>query len=213
LTTSLSQGSDRAGIKTTLRDQSLAGNGLATLDKAIQRAGAYAPRDQIVAKLTVDFWLNLFRPEYGALWRTNVNIAFPNLHHGQSCQEIRNLVKPINVFRNRVAQHEPLAEKHQAIICLDDKGRPTAAFTVVEAVRFISESAKGLGGMIDLEDHTVLDLLKTANLVDRGTQMDDATPLALAVKELQKPRIQILVGIEAASWKATGAILRAHRRY
>lgn len=70
---------------TTLRDQSLAGNGLATLDKAIQRAGAYAPRDQIVAKLTVDFWLNLFRPEYGALWRTNVNIAFPNLHHCQSC--------------------------------------------------------------------------------------------------------------------------------
>ncbi|RDJ00749.1 hypothetical protein B5K05_33295 [Rhizobium phaseoli] len=272
----------------TFRDQTLTGNGLATLDKAIQRAGANAPRDQIVATLTFDFWSNLFRPEYGALWRTTVNIAFPNLQHGQSRQEIQNLVKPINVFRNRVAHHEPvldlnvtdihakivrlielrctetaswmkhhstlstvvrtrprrdgtnantlaakldpafvpvkpetglgelaelLDEKHQAIICLDDKGRPTAAFTVVDAIRFISERAKGLGGMIDLKDHTVSDLLKIANLVDRWTQMDDATPLALAVKELQKPRIQILVGIDVASGKATGAILRAHRRY
>ncbi|MCM2435970.1 CBS domain-containing protein [Agrobacterium rosae] len=272
----------------TFRDQTLTGNGLATLDKAIQRAGAGAARDQIVATLTFDFWSNLFRPEYGGLWRTTVNIAFPHLQHGESRQEIQNLVKPINVFRNRVAHHEPvldlnvtdihakivrlielrcaetatwmkhhstlstvvrtrprrdgtnantlaakldpgfvpvkpetdlgelaelLDEKHQAIICLDDDGRPIAALTVVDAIRFITECAKRLGGMIDLNDHTVSDLVKVANLADRWTQMDDATPLALAVKELQKPRIQILVGIEAASGKATGAILRAHRRY
>lgn len=272
----------------SFRNQTLTADGLATLDKAMQRAGANAPRDQVVATLTFDFWSNLFRSEYGALWRTSVNIAFPHLKHGETRQEIQKLVRPINVFRNRVAHHEPvldlnvtdihakivrlielrctetaswmkhhstlstvvrtrprrdgtnantlaakldpgfvpvkpetglgelaelLDEKHPVIICLDDKGRPIAALTVVDAIRFISESAKGLGGMIDLKEHTVSDLLKTANLADRWTQMDDATPLALAVKELQKPRIQILVGIEAASGKATGAILRAHRRY
>ncbi|OQM73337.1 Abi family protein [Manganibacter manganicus] len=270
------------------RDQTLTLNGLATLDKAIQRAGVNAARDQIVATLTFDFWSNLFRPEYGALWRTTVNVAFPHLNHGQTRQEIQNLVKPINVFRNRVAHHEPvldlnvtdiyakivrlielrcgetatwmkhhstvstvvrsrprrdgtnantlsakldpafvsvkretglnelaelLDERHQAIICLDDGGRPTAALTVVDAIHFISECAKSVGGLVDLKDHTVADLIKAANLTDRWTQMDDATPLALAVKELQKPRIQILVGIEAASGKVTGAILRAHRRY
>ncbi len=270
------------------RNQTLTVNGLATLDKAIQRAGANAARDQIVATLTFDFWSNLFRPEYGALWRTNVNIAFPNLKHGETRHEIQNLVKPINVFRNRVAHHEPvldlnvtdihakivrlielrcadtaawmkhhstlssivrsrprrdgtnantlaakldpafvpvkpetglnelaelLDDKRQAIVCLDDEGRPTAALTVVDAIRFISECSKELGGMIDLKDHTISDLIKAANAADRWTQIDDATPLALAVKELQKPRIQILVGIEAVSGKATGALLRAHRRY
>lgn len=272
----------------TFRNQTLTADGLATLDKAIKRAGANAPRDQIVATLTFDFWSNLFRPEYGALWRTTVNIAFPHLKHGETRQEIQNLVRPINVFRNRVAHHEPVLdlnvtdihakivrlielrcaetatwmkhhstlstvvrsrphrdgtnadtlaakldpafipvkpetglselvelvdEKRQAIICLDDGGCPTAAFTVVEAIRFISEHAKDVGGLIDLQDHTVSDLIKAANLAARWIQIDDATPLALAVKELQKPRIQILVGIEAASGKATGAILRAHRRY
>jgi hypothetical protein len=37
--------------------------------------------------------------------------------------------------------------------------------------------------------------------------------VALLVTPLQKPRIQILVGIDAVSGRATGAILRAHRRY
>jgi hypothetical protein len=272
----------------TFRNQTLTADGLATLDKAIQRAGANAPRDQVVATLTFDFWSNLFRPEYGALWRTTVNIAFPHLKHGETRQEIQNLVRPINVFRNRVAHHEPvldlnvtdihakivrlielrctetatwmkhystlstvvrsrprrdgtnantlaakldpafvpvkpetplaeltelLDEKHQAIVCLDQDGRPTAALTVVDAIRFISQCAKGIGGMIDLGEHTVSDLIKAANLSDRWTQLADSTPLALAIKELQKPRIQIIVGVETATGKATGAILRAHRRY
>nr|CAD7054801.1 hypothetical protein RP007_05506 [Rhizobium sp. P007] len=67
--------------------------------------------------------------------------------------------------------------------------------------------------MIDLGEHTVSDLIKAANLSDRWTQLADSTPLALAIKELQKPRIQIIVGVETATGKATGAILRAHRRY
>lgn len=270
------------------RNQILTADGLATLDKAIQRAGANAPLDQIVATLTFDFWSNLFRSDYGALWRTTVNIAFPNLKHGETRQEIQNLVRPINVFRNRVAHHEPVLdlnvtdiyakiarlielrctetatwmkhhstfssvvrsrprkdgtsantlatkldpsfvavktdtclselvelidERHQAIVCLDDNGRPTAAFTSIEAIRYISGSARAVGGMVDLMDHTVSDLISAADLAERWMQLDEVTPLALAVKELQKPRIQILVGIEAASGKATGAILRAHRRY
>lgn len=270
------------------RNQTLMPDGLSTLDKAIQRAGQNAPRDQIVATLTFDFWSNLFRPDYGALWRTTANIAFPHLKHGESRQDVQNLVRPINAFRNRVAHHEPILdmnvtdihakivrlielrctetaawmkhhstlsavvrsrprrdgstantlagkldasfvsatpetvltdllehvdEKHQAIICLDEAGRPSAAFTPVDAMRFITSRAKEVGGLIDLHDHKVSDLIADAGIAERWVQLSDASPIALAVKELQKPRIQVLVGVDATSGKATGAILRAHRRY
>ncbi|RWM21121.1 hypothetical protein [Mesorhizobium sp.] len=119
-------------------------------------------------------------------------------------------VKPQMVLNALI---ELVEEKRQAIVCLDDDGRPRAAFTVLDAIRFISQRAKDMDGLIALQDHTVADLIAATNLTGRWVQMDEASPIALAVKELQKPRIQILVGIEGASGKATGAILRAHRRY
>jgi hypothetical protein len=48
---------------------------------------------------------------------------------------------------------------------------------------------------------------------ERWVAMDEKTSMGLAVKELQKPRIQILVGTASSTGKATGAIVRAHRRY
>lgn len=50
-------------------------------------------------------------------------------------------------------------------------------------------------------------------VADRRIKMDEKAPIALAVKELQKPRIQIVVEIDYSTEKATGVILRAHRRY
>jgi hypothetical protein len=273
---------------TALRDLILMPEGLATLDKAIKRAGQQAPRSQVVATLTLDFWSNLFRPDYGSLWRTSVNIAFPNLQHGETRHEIQNLVRPINVFRNRVAHHEPVLdlnvtdvlakivrltelrcqetaawlrhhctlntvvrsrprldnsstdsvsakldrnfvnvdvdttlqklagfvdEKHQAIVCLSSEGVPVAAFTAFDVVRFISDRAKTLDGMIDLKDHKVSDLLSVFDFAGRWVALDEKTSMGLAVKELQKPRIQLLVGTDTSTGKATGAIVRAHRRY
>lgn len=273
---------------TVFRNQILTLEGLTTLDKAIRRAGQQAPRGQVVATLTFDFWSNLFRPEYGALWRTTVNIAFPNLQHGETRQEIQNLVRPINAFRNRVAHHEPVLdlnvtdvlgkimrltelrcretaawlkhyctlntvvrsrprldgstadtvsakldrnfigvdvnttllnllgfvdEKHQAIVCLDGAGLPTAAFTTLDVARFVSDRAKTLEGMVDLTEHKVSDLLQAIDLAGRWLRMDEKASMGLAVKELQKPRVQVLVGTDSATGRATGAIVRAHRRY
>jgi len=270
------------------RNQILTPEGLATLDKAIRRAGQQALRGQVVAELTFDFWSNLFRPEYGALWRTTINIAFPNLKHGETRQEIQNLVRPINAFRNRVAHHEPILdmnvtdvlgkimrltglrcreteawvkhhctlntvvrsrpkldgsnsdtvsakmdknfvpvdmnttlqtvigavdEKRQAIICLDAAGSPTAAFTAFDLARYVSDRANELEGMVDLSQHKVSDLVQAINLIGRWLEIDDKSSMGLAVKELQKPRVQILVGRDPATGRATGAIIRAHRRY
>lgn len=273
---------------TAFRGQVLTPEGLATLDKAIRRAGQQPPRSQVVAELTFDFWSNLFRPEYGALWRTTVNIAFPNLQHGETRQEIQNLVRPINAFRNRVAHHEPILdmnvtdvlgkimrltglrcreteawlkhhctlntvvrsrpkldgsnsdtvsakmdknfvavdmnttlqtvigavdEKRQAIICQDATGSPTAAFTAFDLARYVSDRANELEGMVDLSQHKVSDLVQAINLTGRWVDIDERSSMGLAVKELQKPRVQILVGRDAATGRVTGAIIRAHRRY
>lgn len=92
----------------TFRNTILTPNSCAALDKAMSRAGANAPRNQVVATLTFDFWSNLFRSDYGPLWRTTINVVFPRLPRGQSRRDVQRLVKSINEFRNRVAHHEPI---------------------------------------------------------------------------------------------------------
>lgn len=259
-----------------------------SLDKAIQRAGFNAPRDQVVATLTFDFWSNLFRPEYASTWRTTVNIAFPNLPRGESRKEIQVLVKTINDFRNRVAHHEPVLDynvteiyskivrlvelrctttalwmkhfstvgsvirsrpklngatsntletridkefiavtedspllevvvksdpRHPVMICVDAAARPQAAFTVNDVLQFISGCAAQAEGLVALQDYRVGDLLRAASFVSQWVVLDEQVAFGLAVRELLKPRVQILVAIETVTGKATGAILRAHRRY
>jgi CBS domain-containing protein len=92
------------------RDTVLMPEGLSTLDKAILRAGAGAARSRVVAELTFDFWSNLFRPDYGALWRTGLNIVFPNLPKTTTRHDIQTMARSINQFRNRVAHHEPVLD-------------------------------------------------------------------------------------------------------
>jgi hypothetical protein len=67
--------------------------------------------------------------------------------------------------------------------------------------------------MVDLEAHKVSDLTEAIDFAGRRVGMNERSSMGLAVKELQKPRIQILVGTAATTGKATGVILRAHRHY
>jgi CBS domain-containing protein len=92
------------------RDTVLMPEGLSTLDKAITRAGTSADRSQVIAELTFDFWSNLFRPDYGPLWRTGLNIVFPNLPKTTKRHDVQTMARTINKFRNRVAHHEPVLD-------------------------------------------------------------------------------------------------------
>jgi hypothetical protein len=97
-------------LEAAFRDNFLTPDGRLTLDKAIDRAGQNAPKDQIVATLTFDFWSNLFRSDYGAFWRTKLNVVLPHLPRGESRHSIQSSVKEINRFRNRIAHHEPILD-------------------------------------------------------------------------------------------------------
>lgn len=91
-----------------------------TVDKALTRLiedGNAAPTpNDVIAKLTFDFWSNLFRKDYIWLWETLIprtdryilRHAFPNLPAEEGRGQIQSLVRSVNRFRNRVAHHEPV---------------------------------------------------------------------------------------------------------
>ncbi len=97
-------------LQPNFRNNVLMPEGLTTLDKAIDRTGSGAVRGQVVAELTFDFWSNLLRPEYGDLWRTGLNVVFPNISRTTTRHDVQLMAKAINRFRNRVAHHEPVLD-------------------------------------------------------------------------------------------------------
>jgi hypothetical protein len=81
--------------------------------------------DGLIAALTFDFWSNLFRREYSAVWMRPglLTATFPNLAASDGRHEIQQLVAKINYLRNRIAHHEPihglnLREQYDAILAL-----------------------------------------------------------------------------------------------
>ena len=84
---------------------------LAALNKAKLRAakkGKPAQKDDVVSRLTLDFWSNVFRAEYDrSLWQTNIKRLFPR-NPAITRASLQQLVSSINRFRNRIAHHEPI---------------------------------------------------------------------------------------------------------
>jgi hypothetical protein len=97
----------------------------ASRERALSRLKNGPHSDGLVAALTFDFWSNLFRREYSAVWvRPGLLTAtFPNLAASDGRHEIQQLVAKINHLRNRIAHHEPihalnLREQYDAILAL-----------------------------------------------------------------------------------------------
>jgi hypothetical protein len=82
----------------------------ASRKKAISRLTNTPTSDDLVAALTFDFWSNLFRREYNAIWELPglLTAIFPNLPLGEGRAAIQLRVAKINHFRNRIAHHEPI---------------------------------------------------------------------------------------------------------
>lgn len=102
----------------TFRDK-LTTESLAVLDTAIARAKS-KKTDDVVAKMTFDFWSNLFRTEYDrCFWQTNMKLLLPN--YETTRKQFQKIIKDLNQFRNRVSHHEPihhldLSAKHTLIL-------------------------------------------------------------------------------------------------
>ncbi len=273
-------------LDSNFRDKILTSQSLDSLDTAIGRADS-EERDRVVAELTFDYWSNLFRNEYGDLWRTNAITAFPELQEGMRRGKIQKLVREINRFRNRVAHHEPILDENagdlqskmvkltgmrcpktsewmrhhttinivmsskpnlkgsapvtlldksdprfqmvepnttlydiasnetknmSAFVC-SDKGMVIGAFTHAQLSHFISDRALDGGGILDLNDLKVADVINN-DIVRKGCRILPAnTPIFDTVEALKEQQIRVVVAIDNESKESLGVILRAHRRY
>jgi hypothetical protein len=82
----------------------------ASRQRALLRLSGQPKPEDLVGGLTLDFWSNLFRREYKALWERPGLLAttFPYLPAGGNRGAVQLRVAKINQFRNRIAHHEPI---------------------------------------------------------------------------------------------------------
>jgi hypothetical protein len=267
----------------------LSEDGRRALTKAFERAGAMAPKDQIVATLTFDFWSNFFKPEYGDFWRTRLRIVLPHLPAGETRKTVQQAVKEINRFRNRIAHHEPILDlnagdvmarikdlvgyrcprtldwmRHHTtvntvlrtrprsagsdgltlasrqdpdfirvtgdetldvvlgeltalrpvVLRTDNDGLPTGACTAVDITAHLAERGGGdMDGIVSLKETSIDEVMARPEVAAAWQALDDQSPFAQAVTALTAPRLRVLVGVNSETQRATGVILRAHRRY
>ncbi|MFJ1312028.1 hypothetical protein [Agrobacterium sp. P15N1-A] len=166
--------------------------GIRALDLAISRARGKGT-GKVVAALTFDFWSNLFRPEYGDIWRFTLNIAFPHLPPGTTRQNIQDAVKVVNDFRNRIAHHEPILSENattvqSTILKLVGYCNPTVRdwmrhHTTVGEVLRTRPTRSGANGttLTSKLDKTFLVVNKDTTLDDLFHQIDHAHPAIICV--------------------------------
>jgi hypothetical protein len=92
-----------------------------SLQKAINRfKKTVVKKDDLISELSLDFWSNLFRPEYDRqVWQTNMRTLFPGSSLTRAAFQPQ--IVEINKLRNRIAHHEPILDTnisaiHQRII-------------------------------------------------------------------------------------------------
>lgn len=89
---------------------------------SIHKAAATTP--QIVASLTLGFWVSMLRKEYNRhIWNSHIGHAFPHLGAGLSMSDISRTASRVQDLRNRIFHQEPLighnlSEDYAAILRL-----------------------------------------------------------------------------------------------
>lgn len=102
---------------------------------------------------------------------------------------------------------------NRVVVRLDGTGVPTGACTTEEIATSIAAAAAKMDGLVSLDEIQIDTVLGAPGPAPHWTTLADDEPMARAVEILQQPRVKILVGIDARSGRATGVVVRAHRRY
>ena len=138
--------------------------------------------------LTFDFWSNLFRGEYDALWDTNtLRDCFPHYPAKADRSFIQRRAKRLNHLRNRIAHHEPVwsdphlttrfveCEEVVALVCPRTAQWMSQHSTVLATLRFPPEPDAQFSGR-PLHSFTF----------EAPTALSTTTPLVDAVSALAK---------------------------
>lgn len=102
----------------------------------------------------------------------------------------------------------------RVLVCIDDGGKPVAALTAQDLVRFVSAETSPADGIFAPGERSIRDLLAgDPGISKRWTALTSDAPLIDAVKALTVDGCQVLVGTNRSDGTAVGVIRRAHRRY
>lgn len=99
-----------------------------------------------------------------------------------------------------------------AFLCMEN-GQLSGAFTHQQVAHYISRSAVDLDGMIDLNEHTVGDILQDPSVNDGCRPLSAKLSFFEAIKVLREPKTRVVVAVDPVTGAPVGVVLRAHRRY
>jgi hypothetical protein len=86
---------------------------LVTVFKRIRNKKLELCTDQVVAGLSLGFWVGLLDGSYNApIWSRQLRIAFPSLPTGRGRKSLFNQAGKIATLRNRISHHEPLIRRN-----------------------------------------------------------------------------------------------------
>lgn len=171
-------------------------------------AGTQPTADQMVAALSFDFWSNLFRPEYNALWATGTLLTdtFPLMPAPVTSIKARQLMASINHLRNRIAHHEPihrinLQEEFDKIsetvsyICGDTQGWMKKCSTVTQTLRAGPPKKSSLPG-----------LQVSSTNIRQPIELSFDTSLTTALSAIiqQRPQVAMMLDRNGTSSLVTG---------
>lgn len=78
-----------------------------------KKYGGAPTTPQIVASLSLGFWVSLLRRHYNrSIWATQTAAAFPHLNNGQTIIDVSHTATTIQDLRNRIFHQEPLIRQN-----------------------------------------------------------------------------------------------------
>ena len=97
------------------------------------------------------------------------------------------------------------------VCCVNDE--VVGAFTYQNVVEHILQQAATLDGMIDLNVHSVEDIVQTPDVKNGFQTLSANAPLVAAIEVLKQTKMNLVVAVDDITRAPVGVILRAHRRY
>jgi hypothetical protein len=99
-----------------------------------------------------------------------------------------------------------------AIVCVE-KDRVVGAFTQQQLARFLCEKAFGQGGIIDLGDYTIADVLSLPDVKGGCKMLPGDSSFKDATDVLRDKGTRLVVAVDRQTNAPLGVMVRAHRRY
>jgi len=86
---------------------------LSTVFRRIRNRGLELCTDQVVAGLSLGFWVGMLDGRYNpAIWSRHLRVSFPHLPIGRARQSLSVEASKVARLRNRISHHEPLIARN-----------------------------------------------------------------------------------------------------